>query len=83
MSQDRKLHAIARRTRRRLLFSLVTLLLYFSYVLNYTAGADRLGARLGNSYVTGSLLMFVCLILSFIALELLFLALSRRQERGE
>ena len=83
MSQDPKLQAIARRTRRRLLFSLVTLVLYFSYVLNYTAADDRLGARLGNSYVTGSLLMFASLILSFIALELLFLALARRQERGE
>ena len=83
MSQDPKLQAIARRTRRRLSFSLVTLLLYFSYVLNYTAGGDRLGERLGTSHVTGSLLMFICLILSFIALELLFLALSRRQERSE
>lgn len=83
MSQDPKLQAIARRTRRRLLFSLVTLVLYFSYVLNYTAAGDHLGERLGTSYVTGSLLMFACLILSFIALELLFLALARRQERGE
>jgi uncharacterized membrane protein (DUF485 family) len=83
VDNDEKLRSIARRTRRRLLFSLITLVLYFSYTLNYTGTGARLGARLGESHVTGSLLMFVSLILAFIGLELLFLLLNRRQERGE
>lgn len=83
MNQEQKLQAIARRTRRRFAFSLITLVLYFSYVLNYTAAGEVLGRRLGESHVTGSLVMFICLIFSFIGLELVFLLLNRRQERGE
>ena len=83
MNRDDQLAAISRRTRRRLLFSLASLLLYFSYALNYTAGGARLGQRLGESYVTGSLLMFASLIVSFILLEFLFLALYRREEGRE
>ncbi len=83
MNQEQKLQAIARRTRRRFTFSLITLVLYFSYVLNYTAAGEVLGQRLGASHVTGSLVMFSGLIFLFIGLELVFLLLNRRQERGE
>ena len=80
MDKDEKLEIIRRKTRQRLLFALITLTLYFSYVLNYTGSG--LGERLGDSWVTGSLVMFICLILSFIGLELLFLALNREKRGG-
>jgi uncharacterized BrkB/YihY/UPF0761 family membrane protein len=83
VDNDQKLRSITRRTRRRLLFSLVTLVLYFSYIFNYTSSNTRLGARIGESHITGSLVMFALLILVFLGLELLFLFLNRRQERSE
>ena len=81
MDDDKKLEAIRRKTRQRLLFTGITLALYFSYVLNYTEAGAFMGGMLGDSHVSGSLMMFVFLILSFIGLELLFLALTRN--RGE
>ena len=77
MDNNEKLRVIARKTRQRLLFALITLVLYFSYVLNYTGLGEALGARIGGSYLTGSLVMFICLILVFIGFELIFLALNR------
>ena len=77
MDKEQKLELIRRKTRQRLLFTVLTLVLYFSYVFNYTAIGEALGERIGLSQVTGSLVMFVCLILVFIGLEVLFLALNR------
>jgi len=78
-----QLHRVIRRkTRQRLGFALVVLVLYFAYVLNYLPSGRFLGARLGDSWVTGSLLMFVGLIVVFILLELVFLALNRDDGPG-
>lgn len=77
MEPSEKLAAIRRKTRQRLLFSLVSMLLYFSFVLNWTGAGDALGAPLGDSAVSGSLLMFASLIVIFIGLEILFLLLNR------
>ena len=41
------------------MFTLVTLVLYFSLVLNWTTFGDRLAERLESSHVTGPLLIFV------------------------
>ena len=57
-------------------------MLYFAYVLNYLPLGSFLGARLGESRVTGSLLMFAGLIVVFIILELLFLVLNRGDSPG-
>jgi predicted branched-subunit amino acid permease len=81
VDKNDKLQIIQRKTRQRLIFAGISLCFYFSYVLNYTSGSS-LGDRLGTSHVTGSLLMFVLLILSFIGLELLFLAINR-SDKGE
>ena len=43
---------------------------------------DAFANRLGATYVTGALLMFIVLILIFIALESVFLWLSRRGEQA-
>lgn len=77
MDNDSRLQAIRRKTRQRLLFSGATLLMYFSYVLNYTGAGSFLREKIGGSSLTGSLLMFMSLIVIFIALELIFLALNR------
>lgn len=80
MDKESKLRAIKRKTRQRLLFSGITLVMYFSYVLNYTAAGSFLGEKIGSSQLTGSLMMFMALIVIFIGMEILFLALNRDQE---
>lgn len=81
MDNTEKLAVIKARTRRRLFFTLTTLVLYFAFILNWTTLGGWLSARLGSSYVTGSLLMFAGLIVFFILLELLFLLLNRSTTR--
>lgn len=83
MDKNQKLQVIARKTRQRLLFTLTLLVAYFSYVLNYAVLNEYLGAFIGESHITGSLLMFICLILFFIGLEVLFLALNARNNRQQ
>ncbi|MEQ9396991.1 hypothetical protein [Haliea sp.] len=82
MNHDQKLAVIKARTRRRMLFTFVTLLLYFAFILNWTGFGSMLAQRLGGSHITGSLLMFCCLIVLFILLELLFLLLNRATTRS-
>ncbi len=82
MDTAAKLQMIRARTRRRFVFTLVTLVLYFSFVLNWTAVGEGLARRLGMSHVTGSLLMFAALIVFFILLELVFLLLNRATTRS-
>lgn len=71
-----KLRAVKRKTRYRLTFALLTLALYFAYLLNYLPPGDFLAQRLGASWITGSLAMFAGLIVVFILLELLFLVVD-------
>ncbi|MEM6582718.1 MAG: DUF485 domain-containing protein [Pseudomonadota bacterium] len=73
MENETQRAAIRRKTRMRLSFALVTLLLYFCFVLNYVSIGDFLSQRLGSSWITGSLAMFVLLIVTFIVLEFVFL----------
>ncbi len=83
MTEQQRLEAIRRKTRQRLGFALLVLVLYFAYVLNYLPLGGFLGERLGDSRVTGSLLMFAGLIVVFILLELLFLVLNRGDSPGK
>ena len=73
MNKSDMLKAVRRRTRLRLLFALLVLALYFAYLFNYLPAGAVLGERLGSSWVTGSLLMFAGLVVSFLLLEWLFL----------
>lgn len=82
MEEQKTLQAIRRKTRQRLAFALVILVLYFCYLLNYLPVGEFLHRPLGSSPVTGSLAMFAGLIVVFIALELLFLALNRDDKSG-
>lgn len=77
MTEQEQLQFIRRKTRQRLAFALVSLSFYFAFVLNYLPMGHFLSNRLGDSYVTGSLLMFAGLIVLFIILELVFLVLNR------
>lgn len=77
MSTEKKLAAIKRKTRQRLVFTLFTMCLYFSYVLSYTSAGAFLSDTLGDSNVSGSLALYVGLIIVFIMIEVLFLALNR------
>ena len=78
---DGSIEAVRRKTRLRLTFTGVHLLLYFSFTLNWTAWGTVLGDRLGATQVTGSLLMFVLLVCIFIVLETIFLVITQRSER--
>lgn len=80
MDREQKIRAIQRKTRQRLLFAGITLVMYFSYTFNYTAVGSFLGEKIGSSQLTGSLLMFISLIIIFIILELIFFALNRGGE---
>ena len=73
MKSDRVRYFLRRQIRRRFLFASVTLIIYFSYALNYTEIGSFLNQRLGNSYISGSLLMYGLIIISSIGLEWIFL----------
>ena len=73
MKSDRVRNFLRRQIRRRFLFASVTLIIYFSYALNYTEVGSFLNQRLGSSYISGSLLMYGLIIISSIVLELIFL----------
>ena len=73
MKSDRVRNFLRRQIRRRFLFASVTLIIYFSYALNYTEIGSFLNQRLGSSYISGSLLMYGLIIISSIGLEWSFL----------
>ena len=75
-----KMQFVKRKTKQRLLFSLISLSLYFAFVLNWTEVGSGLGAGIGGSHITGSLVMFASLIVLFILLELLFIRLAYKHE---
>ena len=78
MDNTNKLRLIQAKTRRRLLFTLLTLILYSSFVLNWTDTGAALTRRLGESHITGSLLMFASTIILLVLLELVFLLINLR-----
>lgn len=71
-----KLALIKRTTRRRFAFTLVTLLLYFSFALNWTEFGAGMSTGIGTTSITGAMLMFALLIVTFVALEYLFLRVT-------
>ena len=73
MKSDKVRNFLRRQIRRRFLFASVTLIIYFSYALNYTEIGSFLNQRLGSSYISGSLLMYGLIIISSIGLEWIFL----------
>lgn len=77
---DKKLAHVQKKSRRRVIFTLLVLALYFSFSLNWFGFGDGLRATMGETPITGSLLMFITLIVGFIALEFLFLAISDKDD---
>ena len=82
MYNEKKLAAIRRKTRQRYIYALVTMGLYFSFTLNYTEGGSDLISRLAVGKVPGAVVMFMLLVVTFIALESLFLIRVRREEKS-
>ena len=76
MADPEILKTVRRKTRQRLAFALVTLILYFAYLLNYMPLGTFLRERLQGSWISGSLAMYAGLIVMFIFLELIFLRLD-------
>ncbi len=74
---DPRLDYVRVKTRRRLVFSAIHLLLYFSFALNWSELGKGLGRQLGEGPMTGSMLMFVILVLLFLAIECIFLLFDR------
>lgn len=77
MNEHQKFSLIGRKTRQRLFFALVTMMLYFCFVLNYTSWGGDIISALSVGSIPGPLVMFAALILIFIGMELLFLFLNR------
>lgn len=80
-TEQEKIKFVKRKVLQRLVFTLVSLSLYFSFVLNWTSLGSGLRERIGESYITGSIAMFALLIVLFISLEVLFIYLARKQEK--
>ena len=80
MQGDDKLAAIHRKTRQRYTYALITMVLYFSFTLNYTESGGALIARLAIGDIPGAVVMFALLVVTFIVLEILFLVRARREE---
>ena len=80
MNERRKIEVVKRKTRLRLLFTALTMGLYFSYLFNYTSAGAFLGDRIGDSSISGSLVMYAGLIVVFIVLELFFLQINRSRD---
>ncbi len=74
---DSKLEQVQAKTRRRLLFTAIHLALYFTFTLNWTEWGRVLSRPIGGGPLNGSLLMFVILIVTFIALEFIFLLVDK------
>ncbi len=77
MDNDKKIQIIKTKTRRRYIFAVMTLALYFSFALNWTEAGAGLGVLIGDSHISGSVLMFAGIIVTMVCFELLFLALNR------
>ena len=80
-NDNEKLAAIRRKTRQRYLFTLVTMGLYFSFTLNYTETGGEVIDLLAIGMVPGPVVMFMFLVITFIALELVFLYQAAREEK--
>ena len=74
---DNKIENIKRKTRRRFAFAGITLAMYFTFVLNWTESGAALGSLLGDSHISGSILLFAGLIVVMIGLEIIFLLMNR------
>ena len=68
-----RLLEIRARTRRRFAYAGVSLALYFLFVLNWTTAGSFLSLGIGDSPITGGLLMFILLVLIFLGMEVAFL----------
>lgn len=83
MTNDQKLKAIATRTRRRFLFSIIALAFYFSFALAWTDAGAFLSEPVGYGLMNGALLLFIFLIILFISLEFLFLSVAKKEQLKE
>lgn len=70
---------INRKVRSKWLFAGTSMLLIFSYILNYLPAFSSLTARLGNSYLSGSLVHFICIICGALALAFFYARTVRRK----
>ena len=83
MNEEQKLAAIAKRTKRRFTFSIIALLLYFSFALAWTDLGAFLSLPVAGGLLNGALVLFISLIIIFISLEFLFMRLSNREANDE
>ncbi len=83
MTNEQMQKAIAVRTRRRFLFSIIALAFYFSFALAWTDAGAFLSEPIGNGLLNGALAWFIFLIVLFISLEFLFLRIAKREQIRE
>lgn len=71
-NNNNKKALIKTRVKRRLFYSVVTILLYSSFVLFYTPAWEYFSASFGNSHINLGMLWFIFVIVAFLLLEYLF-----------
>ena len=76
-NEDQILATIRKKTHQRFLFAAVTLLLYGSFVLCYTESAWFLTETIGDSPVSGGLVLYLALIAIFLTMEYVFLSRNK------
>ena len=80
---DKKLAAIRKKSQQRFLFAGITLALYMSFVLPYTQMGSFLNKTLGDSLISGALVLFVALILIFLVMEYLFIHINEKNDQEQ
>ena len=78
--EDQILEAIRKKTRLRFLFVFVTLVLYGSFTLAYLEAGSFLRETVGDSLITGALVLFWGLILVFLLMEYIFISLNKEKK---
>ena len=78
--EEQLLAAIRKKTRLRFLFAFFTVVLYGSFVLAYLEAGLFLRETIGNSSVTGALVLFWGLILIFLLMEYIFISLNKEKK---
>lgn len=74
------LKMIAKKNRLRLIMAMIVMSLYFGFALGYSSLQDLFASKIGDSLIPFGMVYFVSLIISFIAIEMLYLKLAKQYD---
>jgi|GEM_PF-3572970 len=79
-SNEAILKMIAKKNRLRLIMAIIVMGLYFGFALGYASLQDLFASKIGTSLIPFGMVYFVGLIISFIAIEMLYLKLANKYD---